>query len=118
MADDEKQDEVKEVVVKNKANYMRPSECRSHMRRTLSREFDAIVKGFVEAAKKGSCPHVKLAVEMMKPDRKGPSRKKGSATKYWEKLQAEQRERERLEREQLDAELVPQGIAVGFNNEY
>jgi len=94
---------VKEALGENKAKYMRPSECRSHMRRTLAREFQGIVDGFVEAAKKGSCPHVKLATELLKPIRKGPSRKKGTATKYWEMLQREEREQEQLKKEQLAA---------------
>ena len=65
--------------------------------------------GFVEAAKKGSCPHVKLATELLKPIRKGTSRKKGTATKYWEMLQREEREKEQLKKEQL---LAGQGAAV------
>jgi hypothetical protein len=73
--------------------YMKPSECRSLMRRTLAKEFQAIVDGFISAAKKGSCPHVKLATELMKSDRNGASRKKGTATKYWEMLQKEERGR-------------------------
>jgi len=96
-------DQVKEATGEGKAKYMRPSECRSHMRRTLAREFQGIVDGFVEAAKKGSCPHVKLATELLKPIRKGPSRKKGTATKYWEMLQREEREQEQLKKEQLAA---------------
>jgi hypothetical protein len=99
-------DQVREAVGERKAKFMRPSECRSHMRRTLAREFQGIVDGFVEAAKKGSCPHVKLANELLKPIRKGPSRKKGTATRYWEQLDKELREKERLEKEQLAAEAV------------
>jgi hypothetical protein len=94
-------DQVKEALGEGKAKYMRPSECRSHMRRTLAKEFQGIVDGFVEAAKKGSCPHVKLATELLKPIRKGTSRKKGTATKYWEMLQREEREKEQLKQEQL-----------------
>ena len=89
-------DQVKEALDEGKAKYMRPSECRSHMRRTLAKEFQGIVDGFVAAAKKGSCPHVKLATELLKPIRTGPSRKKGTATKYWEMLQREEREKEQL----------------------
>ena len=96
-------DQVREAVGEGKAKFMRPSECRSHMRRTLAREFQGIVDGFVEAAKKGSCPHVKLATELLKPIRKGPSRKKGTATRYWEQLEKEQLEKERLQKEQLAA---------------
>jgi hypothetical protein len=94
-------DQVKEALGENIAKYMRPSECRSHMRRTLAREFQGIVDGFVEAAKKGSCPHVKLATELLMPIRKGTSRKKGTATKYWEMLQREEREKEQLKQAEL-----------------
>jgi hypothetical protein len=96
-------DQVREAVGEGKAKHMRPSECRSHMRRTLAKEFQGIVDGFVEAAKRGSCPHVKLATELLKPIRKGPSRKKGTATRFWEQLEKEQREKERLQKEQLAA---------------
>ena len=88
-----------------KGKFLRPNECRSLMRKTLAREFQEIVDGFVAAAKKGSCPHVKLATELLKPIRTGPSRKKGSATKYWEMLQREEREREQLQREEAAAAL-------------
>ena len=88
-------------VGEGKKKYMKPSECRSLMRRTLAKEFQAIVDGFIAAAKKGSCPHVKLATELMKSDRNGASRKKGTATKYWEMLQKEEREKERVKKEQL-----------------
>ena len=96
-------DQVKDALGEGKARYMRPSECRSHMRRTLAKECDEIVKGFVAAAKKGSCPHLKLATELLKPIRTGPSRKKGTATKYWEMLQREEQEKEQLKKEQLAA---------------
>jgi hypothetical protein len=88
-----------------KTKYMRPTQCRSFMRKTLAREFEEIVKGFIAAAKKGSCPHVKLATELLKPERTGSPRKKGSATKYWEMLEAEQREKDRLTAEELAAGL-------------
>jgi hypothetical protein len=99
----EEVDQVKEVLEAGKPKYMRPSECRSHMRRTLAKEFQGIVDGFVAAAKKGSCPHVKLATELLKPMRTGPSRKKGTATKYLEMLEREEREKEQLKKEQLAA---------------
>ena len=103
-------DRVKEELGEEKAKYLRPSECRNRMRRTLAKEFDAIIDGFVEAAKKGSCPHVKLATELLKPIRKPTSRKKGSATEYWEMLQREEREeREEREKEQLAAGQELQG---------
>jgi hypothetical protein len=98
--------------------YMKPSECRSLMRRTLAKEFQAIVDGFISAAKKGSCPHVKLATELMKSDRNGASRKKGTATKYWEMLQKEEREKERVKKEQAaaDAELGSKDVGEMVGN--
>lgn len=101
MTRSEELDQVRDVGGEGKVKYMRPSECRSHMRRTLAKEFQGIVDGFVEAAKKGSCPHVKLATELLKPIRKGPSRKKGTATRFWEQLEKERREKERLQEERL-----------------
>jgi len=101
--DDGKLDEVRETAREEKPKYLRPSECRTLMRRTLSKEFKGILDGFVAVAKEGSCPHLKLAVELLKPDRKGPSRKKGTATKYLEMLEREEREREQLKKEQLAA---------------
>ena len=65
---------------------MTPSQCRSHMRRTLATEFEDIVKGFVTAAKKGSCPHVKLATELLKPERPRVSRTKGQVARLLEEL--------------------------------
>jgi hypothetical protein len=94
-------EQVKKALGEGQARHLRPSECRSHMRRTLAKEFQGIVDGFVEAAKKGSCPHVKLATELLKPVRKGPSRKKGTATRYLEQIEREEREKERVHRERM-----------------
>ena len=104
MTKGEEFDRVKEVVGETKARYLRPGECRSHMRRTLAKEFQGIVDGFVEAAKKGGCPHVKLATELLKPIRKNPSRKKGSVARFLERMDKERLERERLQKEQLGTE--------------
>ncbi len=51
---------------------LRPAQCRAYMRRTLAHEFHGIVEGFIKGAKSGSCPHVKLATELLEP----PPRKK------------------------------------------
>jgi hypothetical protein len=119
MTRSEKLDQVKDMVGVGKAKYLRPSECRSFMRRTLAKEFQAIVDGFVEEAKKGSCQHVKLATELLKPIRKGPTRKKGTATRYWEQLDKEQREKERLRDERLAAAkenaLVEDGVEAALD---
>ena len=85
--------------VKKKVKYRRPSQCRNDMRRALTDNFEAIVKGFVDEAKKGSCPHVKLATELLKPIQKQVSRKKGSVTRLLEKLDLEQLEKNRVERD-------------------
>lgn len=42
-----------------------PARCRTHLRRELSREFENILKGFVEQAKTGSCQHLKLTTELL-----------------------------------------------------
>jgi hypothetical protein len=107
---DEIVDGVKVPVGVAKVKPMRPGECRSHMRRTLAREFEGIVQGFVEAAKKGSCPHVKLANELLKPVRKSPSRRKGSVVKHLEQMEREMIERERAWKE-------AQGAAAGSSGE-
>lgn len=97
-------DQVKTAMGETKEKYMKPGQCRGHMRRTLAREFKGIVEGFVAAAKMGSCPHVKLATELLKPTRKTPTRRKGSAMKYLEKMNEELTERERLHKEALRSE--------------
>jgi hypothetical protein len=71
---------------------MRPARCRSYMRKQLAQAFPGIVDGFVKAAKTGSVPHVKLATELLKPTRKGTTRRKGSVARLLEKLQNERRE--------------------------
>jgi hypothetical protein len=66
---------------------LKPAGCRSYLRRRLARVFPAIVEGFLEEAKKGSCVHLKLATELLGPVRKRASRRKGSVTKLLERLQ-------------------------------
>jgi hypothetical protein len=61
---------------------LRPAQCRTYLRRELSNEFEAILKGFVEQAKTGSCQHLKLTTELLEiePGKKGnkePRRKRG-----------------------------------------
>lgn len=72
------------AVEKKKA--LTPSQCHGHMRRTLAKEFAEIVDGFVKAAKKGSCPHVKLATELLKPERRPTAVKKGPVARLLEEL--------------------------------
>jgi epoxyqueuosine reductase QueG len=94
---------VSEVESEPKLKALRPSQCRSHMRNALAEEFRGIVEGFVAAAKSGSCPHVKLANELLQPIRRHTSRKKGTVARYLEKLDKEQLEKERLQKEQAGA---------------
>lgn len=68
---------------------MLPAGCRAYIRRRLAKEFPGIVDGFVKEAKKGSCPHVKLATELLRPLRKGTSRRKSEATKLLDDLLGE-----------------------------
>ncbi len=44
---------------------LRPAQCRAYMRRALAKNFEGIVKGFIKGAESGSCPHVKLATELL-----------------------------------------------------
>ncbi len=68
---------------------MQPAGCRTYMRKRLATEFPEIVDGFVEEAKKGSCNHVKQAMEMLKPTRKGTPRRKGPMQRLLEELKSE-----------------------------
>jgi hypothetical protein len=73
---------------KEEKRLLAPAGCRAYMRKTLVKEFPEIVQGFVDAAKTGSCPHVKMVTELMKPVRKAnPRPKKGPAAKLIENLE-------------------------------
>lgn len=81
---------------KEEKRLMAPAGCRAYMRKTLVKEFPEIVKGFVDAAKTGSCPHVKMVTELMKPVRKvSPQGKKGPAARFIERLEKREREKKR-----------------------
>ena len=54
------------------------------MRKAITEEFDEIVRGFVEKAKRGSAAHVRLANELLETPGKTKSRRKGSAQKMLE----------------------------------
>ncbi len=65
---------------------LRPTACRTYLRRQLANSFPAIVRGFVKQAESGSVQHLKLTTELLeKPvkQRKG----KGSALLLLEKLE-------------------------------
>jgi hypothetical protein len=80
---------------KDEKRLLAPASCRAYMRKTLVKAFPEIVKGFVDAAKTGSCPHVKMVTELMKPVRQVNKRqKKGPAARFIEKLVREKAERE------------------------
>jgi len=96
-------EQVIEAVREPKRKALRPGQCRTHMRNELAKEFREIVEGFVAAAKSGSCPHVKLANELLQPIRRNVSRRKGSVARYMEELDKEQLEKDRLQREQAGA---------------
>ena len=72
-----------------------PAGCRAYMRKTLVKEFPKIVQGFVDQAKTGSCPHLKMVTELMKPVRQAqPRGKKGPAARFIERLEREAAERQ------------------------
>jgi hypothetical protein len=72
-----------------------PAGCRAYMRKTLVKEFPKIVQGFVDKAKTGSCPHLKMVTELMKPVRQvNPRQKKGPAARFIERLEREDAEKQ------------------------
>lgn len=87
-----------EAVVK-KARTPRPGECRGRMRRAVAKEFDEIVRGFIEAAKKGSCPHVKLATELVSQPGRRRTKRESSLEELLRKMDSEQVEMEQRQRE-------------------
>ena len=82
---------------KSEKRLLAPAGCRAYMRKTLVKEFPAIVQGFVDAAKTGSCPHLKMVTELMRPARQGkPRQPKGPAARLIERLEREKAERQGL----------------------
>ena len=65
---------------------MRPAQCRKYMRKRIAEEFPAIVQGFLDGAKTGSCTHVKLATELLGEPEASRTPRKGSALRLLEKL--------------------------------
>jgi len=64
----------------------RPSECRTLMRRKLTEEYVEILGAFVNAAKKGSAAHMKLATELLEKKNKRAVGRTGSASKLLREL--------------------------------
>ena len=93
-------------LTKEERRLLAPAGCRAYMRKTLVKEFPKIVEGFVDKAKTGSCPHVKMVTELMKPVRQGkPRPKKGPAARFLERLEREEAEKQGLGiRKGLDGE--------------
>ena len=58
---------------------LRPSQCRTHLRKELAGGFRKIVAGLVERATAGSYQHVKLVVELLeiRPETKAKGKRKG-----------------------------------------
>ncbi|MEO7027830.1 MAG: hypothetical protein ABI147_00310 [Acidobacteriaceae bacterium] len=79
------------VDVKEPEKPLRPSQCRTHLRKTVAAAYRDIVAGFVGEAKSGSCQHLKMATEVV--ESKGRvrerSRGKGPAERMLEELERE-----------------------------
>jgi hypothetical protein len=88
-------------LTKMEKRLLAPAGCRAYLRRSLAKEFPGIVDGFVKAAKSGSIHHVKLVAELMQPTRRGTTRIKGPAARFFQKLEQEKKERARLKAEKL-----------------
>lgn len=65
---------------------LRPRQCHKFLQKTLASEFRTIVAGFVSEAQKGSCAHMKLAVELLEPLKDDGRYRKGSAQRLLEEL--------------------------------
>ena len=70
---------------------LRPSQCRTHLKKTVAAAYRDIVAGFVGEAKSGSCQHLKMATEVVesKGRTQGRSRSKGPAERMLEELERE-----------------------------
>jgi hypothetical protein len=65
---------------------LRPKQCHKYLQKQLASEFRKIVGGFIEEARKGSCAHMKLAVELLESAKDEGRRQKGSAQRLLEQL--------------------------------
>ena len=65
---------------------LRPRQCHKYLQKTLAKEFREIVNGFIGEAQKGSCAHMKLAVELLEPVKDDGRRRKGSVQMLLEQL--------------------------------
>jgi hypothetical protein len=71
------------------------SECRRIFQKRLAKSIEAIAEGFVKAAEKGSCPHVKLANELLvSAIEDQASRRKGPAERMTDEWLRRESERE------------------------
>ena len=48
---------------------LKPGQCRGYLRREAARAFPAVVGGFLEQAKAGSCQHLRFLTEMFEETR-------------------------------------------------
>jgi hypothetical protein len=77
-------------VMKAPEKPLRPSQCRGHLRKKLAEAYPAIVAGFVEQAKSGSCQHLKMATDLVEAKKAGrASMAKGPAARMLEEWERE-----------------------------
>lgn len=67
------------------------SACRRMLRERLTEEYDEILGAFVEAAKKGSAAHMKLATELLNRKGSAAGRQRGSATRMLRELERDEK---------------------------
>jgi hypothetical protein len=95
------------ALTREERRLLAPAGCRAYMRKTLVKEFPKIVKGFVDKAKTGSCPHVKMVTELMKPIRQvNPRQNKGPAARFIERLEKEDAERQEVASRKVESRAV------------
>jgi hypothetical protein len=82
-------------LTKEQMGLLSPAKCRSYLRKRLAKEFEEITKGFIGAAKTGSCQHLKLATELLGPTRKTERKHRQTVGQVYEKLRKEVEEKKR-----------------------
>ncbi len=83
-------------LTKEEMGLLSPAKCRVYLRRRLAKEFEGITDGFLDAAKMGSCQHLKLATELLGPTRKSKDKPRQTVGAVYEKIRREVEEKRRL----------------------
>lgn len=70
---------------------VRPGQSGEYIRKTLSHHLPEILRGLIDGARHGSCPHVKLATDLLQPAQKPVKRKTHTLSRLLRKYQQEEK---------------------------